>query len=281
MFDRRMYTFHTLYREMNYRKTAEVLNMTQPGVTQHIQFLEAEYGVKLFQYEGKILSRTTDAELLEQYIHRVLAEERELKRKFQHSNDYLLRIGATKTIGEFVIHSMAEHFMRVPSNRLELMIDNTEALLASVDTGNLDFALIEGRFDKSKYGFRLFRKERFVGICAVSHRFAGKKVQLEEIFAETVIVREKGSGTREIMEQVILQYGFALESFHRIMTISDFSAIQRFVADNIGITFAYQSVAEQDQLAVFEIENMEIIREFNYVYCNERVAAEKIKRFEE
>ena len=53
MFDRRMYTFHTLYREMNYRKTAEVLNMTQPGVTQHIQFLEAEYGVKLFQYEGK------------------------------------------------------------------------------------------------------------------------------------------------------------------------------------------------------------------------------------
>ena len=145
MFDRRMYTFHTLYREMNYRKTAEVLNMTQPGVTQHIQFLEAEYGVKLFQYEGKILSRTTDAELLEQYIQRVLAEERELKRKFQHSNDYLLRIGATKTIGEFVIHSMAEHFMRVPSNRLELMIDNTEALLASVDTGNLDFALIEGR----------------------------------------------------------------------------------------------------------------------------------------
>ena len=104
---------------------------------------------------------------------------------------------------------------------------------------------------------------------------------MEEIFAETVIVREKGSGTREIMEQVILQYGFALESFHRIMTISDFSAIQRFVADNIGITFAYQSVAEQDQLAVFEIENMEIIREFNYVYCNERVAAEKIKRFEE
>ena len=75
----------------------------------------------------------------------------------------------------------------------------------------------------------MFRKERFVGICAVSHRFAGKKVQLEEIFAETVIVREKGSGTREIMEQVILQYGFALESFHRIMTISDFSAIQRFV----------------------------------------------------
>lgn len=281
MFDRRMYTFHTLYREMNYRKTAEILNMTQPGVTQHIQFLEAEYGVKLFRYEGKILSRTTDAELLEQYVQRVLAEERELKQKFQHSNDYLLRIGETKTIGEFVINSMAERFMRVPSNRLELIIDNTEALLTSMDTGNLDFALIEGRFDKSKYGFRLFRKERFVGICAVSHRFAGKKIKLEEMFAETVIIREKGSGTREIIEQVILQYGFDIKCFNRVMTISDFPAIQRFVADNIGITFAYQSVAENDKLATFEIENMEIIREFNYVYCNERIAAEKIKRFEE
>lgn len=280
MFDHRIYTFLTLYREMNYRKTAEILNMTQPGVTQHIQFLEAEYGVKLFRYEGKTLYRTPAAEILEQYIRRMLAEEQELQRKLRTDKEYLLRVGATKTIGEFVINPMAERFMRVPSNRLELIVDNTEALLAAIDAGNLDFALLEGRFDKSKYGYRLFRKERFVGICAASHRFAGRKIALEDVFGETFMVREKGSGTREIMEQVLSEYGFSVDCFRRVMTISNFSAIQQFVADNIGITFAYQVVAEDNRLAVFEIEGMEIIREFNYVYCNEKIAEEKIKKFE-
>ncbi|MDD6236761.1 MAG: LysR family transcriptional regulator [Clostridiales bacterium] len=280
MFDHRIYTFLTLYREMNYRKTAETLNMTQPGVTQHIQFLEAKYGVKLFRYEGKTLYRTPAAEILEQYVKRMMAEEKELRRKLRTDKEYLLRVGATKTIGEFVINPMAERFMRVPSNRLELIVDNTEALLAAIDTGNLDFALIEGRFDKSRYGFRLFRKERFVGICAASHRFAGQRIALEEIFGETLILREKGSGTREIMEQVLLEYGFSVSCFRRTMTVNNFSAIRQFVADNIGITFAYQSVAEDNRLAVFELEGIEVIREFNYVYCSEQIAEEKIKKFE-
>ena len=58
MLDNRIYTFLTLYDEMNYRKTAEKLNMTHPGVTQHIQYLEKNYGVKLFNYNGRTLSKT-------------------------------------------------------------------------------------------------------------------------------------------------------------------------------------------------------------------------------
>ena len=50
MLDYRIYTFLTLYDEMNYRRTAEKLNMTQPGVTQHIHYLEKHYGAKLFEY---------------------------------------------------------------------------------------------------------------------------------------------------------------------------------------------------------------------------------------
>ena len=58
MLDYRVLTFLALYDEMNYRKTAEKLNMTQPGVTQHIHFLEHYYGIKLFEYDGRILSKT-------------------------------------------------------------------------------------------------------------------------------------------------------------------------------------------------------------------------------
>ena len=61
MLDYRVSTFLTLYDEMNYRRTAERLNMTQPGVTQHIHYLENYYGVKLFEYNGRTLSRTKNA----------------------------------------------------------------------------------------------------------------------------------------------------------------------------------------------------------------------------
>ena len=63
MLDFRIATFLTLYNEMNYRKTSKILNMTQPGVTQHIQYLENYYGIKLFEYNGRTLSKTKNAEI--------------------------------------------------------------------------------------------------------------------------------------------------------------------------------------------------------------------------
>ena len=68
MLDHRILTFITLYKEMNYRKTAQLLNMTQPGVTQHIHHLEEFYGVKLFSYTGRQLTRTRQAELLKRHL---------------------------------------------------------------------------------------------------------------------------------------------------------------------------------------------------------------------
>lgn len=280
MFDHRIFTFLTLYREMNYRKTAEILNMTQPGVTQHIHFLEKFYNVKLFHYDGRTLSRTKNADILKKYMDRLLMEERELRLAFLGKEEFFLKIGATKTIGEFVLLPMAERFLRLPKNRLELVIDNTEILLTMLDDGDLDFALIEGTFDKNKYEYQLFQKERFLGICAQNHRFAGKQVGFTDIFSQTLFVREKGSGTRGILEQVLQDYSFSLQNFNRVMSISNFAAIQRFVADGLGISFAYQSVADADpRLATFEMEDMSIIREFNYVYLNEAIALEKIARF--
>ena len=82
MLDYRVLTFLTLYNEMNYRKTAEKLNMTQPGVTQHIHFLEDYYGVKLFNYDGRILTKTENAAKLKKYFDSIRAEESDIKGNF-------------------------------------------------------------------------------------------------------------------------------------------------------------------------------------------------------
>ena len=279
MLDYRVLTFLTLYDEMNYRRTAEKLNMTQPGVTQHIHYLENYYGVKLFEYDGRTLSKTKNAQQLKKYFDSVKAEETDIRESFTPTDTIHMTVGATKTIGEFVIVPEIRAFLQAPNHNLDLIIDNTENLLHMLEKSQIDFAVIEGVFDKSKYGYHLFKKEAFVGVCAKDHPFAGRTVTLEEVFREDIVVRESQSGTRMLLQNAITDRGFSLDSFHRCSSVNNFSVICDLVAINKAITFAYEPIAHcRDDLATFMVEDMQIQGEFNFVYCNERVAKEKINR---
>ena len=279
MLDYRVLTFLTLYDEMNYRRTAEKLNMTQPGVTQHIHYLENYYGVKLFEYDGRTLSKTKNAQRLKKYFDSVKAEETDIRESFSPTDTIHMTVGATKTIGEFVIVPEIRAFLQAPNHNLDLIIDNTENLLHMLEKSQIDFAVIEGVFDKSKYGYHLFKKEAFVGVCAKDHPFAGRTVTLEEVFREDIVVRESQSGTRMLLQNAITDRGFSLDSFHRCSSVNNFSVICDLVAINKAITFAYEPIAHcRDDLATFMVEDMQIQGEFNFVYCNERVAKEKINR---
>lgn len=280
MLDHRIYTFLTLYEEMNYRKTAERLNMTQPGVTQHIHYLEDHYGVKLFIYDGRTLKRTKNAEILKRHLDSIRAEELEIQKSFLKNEAVTLKVGATKTIGEFVIVSDIRRFLSKKEYNLDFVIDNTEKLLEKIEKTELDFAIIEGVFDKTKYPHHLYKKEKFCGICSANHRFAGKTVSLDELFTESIVVREKGSGTRGLLEEAIKDRGYDLDCFARCSSVSNFSVISELVAKDNVITFAYEPIAHsRDDLATFSVIDMDIKGEFNFVYCNEKIAKPKTELF--
>lgn len=96
MIDYRIKTFLVLCDTMNYRKTAEILNMTQPAVTQHIHFLENEYKCKLFIYDRHTLKVTSEGELLKNYAENVLFQEQKLLEKMQTAKNPVVRIGQPK-----------------------------------------------------------------------------------------------------------------------------------------------------------------------------------------
>ena len=280
MLDYRIDTFLTLYEQMNYRKTAELLNMTQPGVTQHIHYLENFYGVRLFVYNGRQLTRTAYAEQLKRHFDSVRAQERALKAGFVQRDQVHIRVGATKTIGEFVIVPDIRRFLSRQDHSLELTVDNTENLLAMLSRGELDFAVIEGVFDKERYPHHLYKKECFVGICGKDHPFAHRVVTLEELLRQDLVIREKGSGTRQLLQQAIADRGYSLDSFSRCSSVSNFSVICSLVANNGAVTFAYEPIAHcREDLATFTVEDMQIRGEFNYVYTNAQVAKKMIVGF--
>lgn len=252
---------------MNYTKTADELNMTQPAVTQHIHFLEQEYGHKLFEYKNKKLLQTQAGKKLELYARSALYNQHNFEKNLYCPELKSFKIGATKTIGDYVLGDILLPILQDETTELTVIVENTVNLLSKLKNGELDLAIIEGFFDKQDFDFKLMKKEKIVGICANNHKFANSSVDISEIFNQRIIVREGGSGTRAVFTQMLKEKNYSLDSFNKKTYVSSFELIKKFVQENQGISFVYESVAKSSEnIASFEIKDTAIEHEFNYVY---------------
>lgn len=280
MIDKKVESFLTLYETMNYRIAAEKLFLTQPAITHHIQALEKEYNCRLFNYDRKKLTVTYEAHMLARHFRQVIYNDIKIRQELSKSTHTPIKIGVTKTVGDCVIENYIFNFLQNSQKPLCVTVDNTENLLHLIDSGQIDFAIVEGIFDKSKYGSKLFSSESYTGICAQNHPFAQKEIEIEKIFENTVILREEGSGTRNIIEQVLKEHSFNAAMFKRVVEISSFPLISHLVAKNTGISFAYECLAKNNpDLAVFHLKNCPIYYEFNYVYLKNSQAVNVIEEF--
>ena len=277
--DSKLQTFLALCQTMNYRVAAERLHLSQPAVTKQIQSLEQTLQTKLFHYDGHTLHKTEKCLLLERYAISQQYQYEELQLAIADKQRVNLRIGATKTIGDYVLIDAIKAYLRDPGHRLSLVVDNTKHLLQMLDENQLDFAVIEGTFSKTKYDSYLMRMEPFVGICAKSSPLCGKHIAIEDLLQETIIVREAGSGTRCIFEERLIASGYELSDFYREVSISSFVSIKALVASGIGISFLYSSVvSKENDVGTFTVDGITEPHAFHVVYTrntNARIYAEQ------
>ncbi|MDF2801478.1 MAG: transcriptional regulator, LysR family [Anaerocolumna sp.] len=271
MLDYRIETFLTLCEEKSYTKTAKRLCITQPAVSQHIRYLEQYYGVDLFIIKGKNLILTEKGELFKKYsllskaewlkVTALMREETAVK----HVN-----FGATLTIGEYVMPDILEMLMNDSSGTaFTMLVDNTQTLLDKLSGGLIDFAFIEGQFDQKEYITRLFLTADFIPVCSKEHGFAKRSVHLSEIFKERLIVREKGSGTRGVLEQVLLEHNHNIDSFSKITEIGNLNVIKNMVKKNLGIAFLYKDAVREEllnnSLIEIDLRDFAVKREYHFV----------------
>lgn len=276
MLDQKWNTFLVLCETMNYTRAAQRLCLTQPAVTHQIQSLESHYGCRLFSYQGKVLRLTESGKRLREYARSMAYNSQKIEAAMAEEAPISLRVGTSKTIGEYVVAPKVEKFLKAhPEANFSLLVDNTEVLLRLLEEGKLDFVLVEGFFERSRYDTQLFRREAFFGVCPPNHRLAGASVPLEEVLGERLILREEGSGTRAIFEEALHRQNYMLESFHRVVTISDFATIKSLVSDGLGISFLYAPVVEQElaagTLARFELTDAPMSGAFYFVCLKENL----------
>lgn len=112
-----------------------------------------------------------------------------------------LNFGATLTIGEYVMPNILSRLLSQNQNlKINMSVGNTQKILNDIDKGQLDFGIIEGFFSKEKYDYLTFKKEEFIGIASPKSHLGYQEYTYDQLLKETLIVREKGSGTREIFD---------------------------------------------------------------------------------
>ena len=284
--DFRLQTFLTLCETGSYTKTAEQLHITQPAVSQHIKFLEKEYGAKLFVYAARRLQLTEKGKQLRVYTVSLRSNSRrieELMRRGEAAGTRL-EFGATLTVGEYVMPPVLEKYLKEnPDGSFCMKVENTDSLLRKLEQGEIRFALIEGNFDRRKYDSRLFSQEPFVAVCAGKHPLAAGVHELREILGERLITREPGSGTRNVLETVLYEHNLSMEDFPKEVEVGNTNAMKQLAAEGLGVAFLYREAArnelESGMLRQVRFRDLTVWREFNFVFLRGDIFQEESLRF--
>jgi len=272
MLDFRHETFLTLCSCKSFTKAAGLLQITQPAVSQHIKYLEEFYGCKLFDTANRKIRLTHQGELLREFAMTVFSDSKHFKENIRsvQTDTMQFSFGATLSIGEYVMPEILSRLLtKYPEMKFHMSVANTQVLLERLNNGELDFILAEGLFDKSEYDSTLFSLEKFIPVCSPKSVFAKDEVSFNEITKSRLILRERGSGTREIFENILQKNNYSLHAFERIIEIGNMAAIKKMVSNGLGITFLFKVAVkkeiEEGNLSLINIPDFSEQREFNFV----------------
>lgn len=285
MLDFRIQTFLTVCSCMNFTKAADKLHITQPAVSQHIRYLEELYHTKLFSYQGKKMELTHSGQLLLSTVTTLKNDENLMIQLMNttKNEDFPLQFGATMTIGEFVLANRLGHYISAhPNANIRMLIANTTELLHKLQQGEIHFAIVEGYFDAAEYDSMIFSTESFISVCSARHNFTKMPSRLCDLIKERLLVREPGSGTRDILEKNLDIKNMHITNFHQVAEISSMHVILDLVKQDCGITFLYRTAVEKELqegiLREIPLSDFKMEHDFTFIWNKNSIYADTYRQ---
>ena len=283
MLDFRTETFLTVCQTMNFTAAAKQLNISQPAVSQHIHFLEEQYNTSLFIYKNKQLFLTRSGEILHKHLSTMKNDEKAIMEELK-SNCYgleSLSIGVTMTIGEYaIVDKLANFLIQHPEINIHLHCGNTSQLLKLLDAGQISIAIVEGNYPKENYSHKKYSTEDYIAVCAASHNFiTNHHHTINDLVCERLLVREEGSGTRNILEQSLIARGLHISEFLHYTKVENMHTIIELLKKDCGISFLYKIAVENELqsgiLKEISLDDFKMQHDFDIIWEKHSVYADK------
>ncbi|MCM3627950.1 LysR family transcriptional regulator [Paenibacillus glycanilyticus] len=236
--DQSLLVFMTVAEKNNFTRAAEALHMTQPAVSQHIQALESSIGAKLLDRSNKHVRLNKAGEIVYRHgkeIEGLYTRMQRLVDDLMHTASGTLTIGASYTFGEYVLpHAIAYLQAHYPMIKPTITIGNTKEISSLVAGGQLDIGIVEGELEHERLHAESFAKDRMYVVAASSHSLGRvHDTNAASLQQETWIVREEGSGTREVTERMFMEQGVNPENR---MVFGSTQIIKESVEAGLGIS---------------------------------------------
>jgi DNA-binding transcriptional LysR family regulator len=241
--------FHAVAEERSISRGAERLHISQPAVSKQLAEFERSMGSTLFDRGPRGVRLTEAGKTLHRYSRRLFTVEREAERALRELRGMergRLSLGASTSIGAYLLPSVLAVFHRAyPGIEIDLEISNTENVQKALEDGTLDIGFTEGFLHSESLEAQVFHEDELVPIAAPGHRLARVTgpLTIEEICAEPFLVRERGSGTREVIEEALGSRGIILRP---AMTLGNTEAIKRVVAEGIGVALVSRLTVQEE-----------------------------------
>ena len=288
---RQLEIFCAVVRQRGFSAAAETLNLTQPTVSFQIASLEKELGIRLLDRSGRITTPTKSGEVLYRYALQITELTAEAEQAIHQLKGLLwgkIAIGASTIPGEYILPGLLPRFRKNhPGIAVEMAIGDTSEIVNKVLGNEVEIGVVGASEKSEKLLFTKFVSDKLVLIIPANRRwFAKSVVSLKELKRTPFVLREKGSGTRTMMEQKIQDAGFDLNGFDTVMIMGSTEAIKRAVESGAGVSIVSERAVinevELGLIKTIEISGLDLARDFFIVHRKNKVlspAAEALAKF--
>jgi DNA-binding transcriptional LysR family regulator len=268
---RQLRVFEAAATNRSFSKAAEVLHLTQPGVSMHIKELEVNAGLPLFERVGRKLYVTEAGREL-------LARAREILRALKDAEETLdnlrglrrgrINLAVVSTAKYFVPQLLARFGRDFPELEIRLAVNNRDAVIEQLMTNDVDLAIMGRAPEMSDIHAEAFAKNPHVIIASPDHPLADRRdITVDTIARENFIVREPGSGTRLAMEHFFEQHGL---SCNVAMEMASNETIKQAVMAGMGVSFISRHTIDLEfqtqRLAILDVRGLPVIRDWHVAH---------------
>ncbi len=237
-----MLLFYHLCRTGSISRTAEKLSISQPAVSMKLRQLEKQLGKDLWVRRGKNSGQITEAgRKFEEFSRRVLEEAGRLMESVSGVvSNPLIRICASTIPGEHLIPGLLASFAKVnPGIRTDIKILDSLAVLKAVAEGEADVGFSGWKKARSGLRFSSIDSDRLLFVVSPDHPFALRKtpLQIEDIFTEVLIVRERGSGTGAVVEAALKAQGLSIPDYVQVIAVGSSQSVCSAIRAGLGVGF--------------------------------------------
>ncbi|WP_199616693.1 selenium metabolism-associated LysR family transcriptional regulator [Paenibacillus alkalitolerans] len=277
--------FVTVAEQSNFSRAAQLLHLSQPGVSLHIRNLENELGVRLLHRSPKQVKLTEAGTVLYERAKQILSLYEDAKQEIHLLRDTVtgtLNIGASFTIGEYVLPGLiAEFANQYPQVDIRVSIGNTEETEQAVRENALDFGLVEGGVLHPDVLMEPFMEDEMVVIAPPDHPLSSmKNAGVDSLDEQVWVFRENGSGTRSFSDRLIQSAALHIK---RAYVFNSSQGVKEAVAAGLGIAVLSRWVVRKDidrgELIEVNLKETDLNREFSIIQRKDSAATKAAGMF--